>query len=303
MVVIVLALVASLAWGGSDFLGGYAAGGAPLSFVLASSQLAGLLAFAPVLLLQGNAMPADGRLLIGFAAGAIAVAELSLIYLAIRRGPVVVVAPIAALGAALPVAVGIAGGDHVGPVVVAGLTCCLGGAAAAAWSPAGARAARAARRDVLTGAAIGGGAAIGAGTVLTMIDIASKGNVIWAIGAIHAGGAITATAWLGFAAVARASSGADQPRRLARAFTSLLPSRTSALAAVAVGLSDVVADTAYAIATRSGALSVVSVLASLYPITTIALGWFALRQRVIRVQLACAVLACAGIALLAATGA
>ena len=67
----------------------------------------------------------------------------------------------------------------------------------------------------------------------------------------------------------------------------------------AVGISDAGADAAFANATRHGALSIVAVLSSLYPVTTIALGAVVLRQRPRRVQLAGAALACLGVAMLA----
>src|ERR1017187_4586499 len=102
MSAILLALTASLAWGTSDFLGGVAARDTPLPLVLAGSQLAGLLAFAPILLLRGTAMPHDARLLLGLAAGVVAVAELGLIYLALRRGPVVVTPRFALFPSTLP---------------------------------------------------------------------------------------------------------------------------------------------------------------------------------------------------------
>jgi drug/metabolite transporter (DMT)-like permease len=77
-----LALLASVSWGTSDFLGGFASRKAPLALVLAGSQLAGLLFFAPALLVHGVPTPDDDRLLLGLAA-----AELGLIYFALRRGP------------------------------------------------------------------------------------------------------------------------------------------------------------------------------------------------------------------------
>src|ERR1039457_4285472 len=79
MSAILLALTASLAWGTSDFLGGVAARDTPLPLVLAGSQLAGLLAFAPILLLRGTAMPHDARLLLGLAAGVVAGAPAALL--------------------------------------------------------------------------------------------------------------------------------------------------------------------------------------------------------------------------------
>jgi drug/metabolite transporter (DMT)-like permease len=310
---ILLALTASIAWGTSDFLGGVAARYARLPLVLAGSQLAGLLAFAPFLLLHGTAMPDDGRLLLGLAAGVVATGELGLIYFALRRGPAIVMAPIAALSAVLPILVGIASGDHVGVLIAVGLVCSLGGAVAASWTPGEDRPPR---RQALLGAAVAGGAALGAGTVLALIGVASKADAWWAIAAVRAGGTVTAAAVLVTAVtVARAgvpwqhahlaTAGAPvRPAPVALRLTAAVRaylSRGPALVIAAIGLSDVAADTAFANATRGGALSVVAVLASLYPVTTIALSAVALRERPAHVQLGGAMLACVGVAVLAAT--
>lgn len=313
MTAVLLALTASVAWGTSDFLGGVAARDAKLPLVLAGSQLTGLLAFAPVLLLHSTAMPHDGRLLLGLAAGVVAVGELGLIYFALRRGPALVMAPIAALSAILPVLVGIAGGDHVDVLIVVGLVCALGGAVAASWTRGEDRQPR---RQALVGAAVAVGAALGAGSVLALIGVASKADPWWAIAAVRAGGVVTATGVLATAVIVSAgmpwrgsptaSADGDVPARPSRGglkpwtTVGVSVSRGTALIIAAIGLSDVAADTAFANATHGGALSVVSVLASLYPVTTIALGAIALRQRPAHVQLGGAALACVGAAVLAA---
>jgi drug/metabolite transporter (DMT)-like permease len=315
MAAVLLALTASVAWGTSDFLGGVAARYAQLPLVLAGSQLVGLFAFVPVLLLQGTPMPHDGRLLLGLAAGVIAVGELGLIYFALRRGPAIVMAPIAALSAILPVLVGIAGGDHVDVLIVVGLVCALGGAVAASWTSGEDRPPR---QQALSGAAVAGGAALGAGTVLALIGVASKADPWWAIAAVRAGGVVTAVGVLATVVIVRRAGVPRRPSRLASAdddvrvrpsggelrpwtAAGLSVSRGIALTIAAIGLSDIAADTAYANATHGGALSVVSVLASLYPVTTIALGAIALRQRPAHIQLGGAALACLGAAVLAAT--
>ena len=298
-VAVLLALSASVAWGASDFLGGLSARDVWLPLVLAGSQLAGVVVFAPVLLLQGRAMPADSRLLLGLAAGALAVATLGLVYVALRRGPAIVMAPIAALGAVLPVVAGIAGGDRIDVLIVAGFVCALGGAVAASWLPGEDRPPR---RQALAGAAVAGGAALGAGTVFTLIDAASRADAWWAIAAVRAGGVVTAAGVLACAVLvaARRRGALIAAWRQAPAARPRL-SRRAALTIAAIGCTDVAADTAFANATRGGDLSVVSVLASLYPVTTIALGVLALRERPARIQLAGAALACVGVAILAAT--
>ena len=309
--VILLALTASVAWGTSDFLGGVAARDVKLPLVLAGSQLVGLLAFAPILLLHRVAMPHDGRLLLGLAAGVVAVGELGLIYFALRSGPAIVMAPIAALSAILPVLVGIAGGDHVDVLIVVGLVCALGGAVAASWTRGEDRQPR---RQAVLGASVAAGAALGAGTALALIGVASKADPWWAIAAVRAGGAVTAVGVLATAViVSKGTPWLSSPRACADGEVPVRPScggsrpwttggwsmsRGTALIIAAIGLSDIAADTAFANATYGGALSVVSVLASLYPVTTIALGTIVLRQRPAHIQLGGAALACLGAAVL-----
>jgi drug/metabolite transporter (DMT)-like permease len=283
---IVLALLASLAWGVSDFLGGMAAGSARLIFVLVGSQLAGLLLLAPVLAIGAAPPPHDPRLLLGVAAGVLAVGELGLIYTALRRGPAIVMAQIAALGAVLAVAIGIVGGDHLDLLIAVGLVLALAGTAAASWAPS---ATRLQRRDALIGYALAGAAAIGAGSVLTLLDAASRAGALWAAGALRVGGAVTAMVALACAPAAR---------RVAR--TQLARAHGLLAMIVAVGVSDAVADLAFASAARHGQLSVVAVLASLYPVATIGLGAIVLRERPARVQLLGAALALGGVAVLGA---
>jgi len=286
-----LALSASICWGTSDFLGGFASRKVPLPIVLVGSQLAGLLFFAPLLALHGTPMPDDSRLLYGLAAGLIAVAELGLIYVALRRGPVVVMAPIAALGAALPVVVGIAGGNEVDLAIAVGLASALGGSIGASWAPTGGRAGR----EALGTAALAGGAAIGAGMVLLLIDASSEADAWWTISAIRVGGIAVAIPLFGVYAATRSGRAfIGQWRGWGR-----LPIVAGAIIA-AVGICDVAADAAYANATRAGELSIVAVLSSLYPVTTIALGALVLRERPLAVQLMGAALACLGVVVLSA---
>jgi drug/metabolite transporter (DMT)-like permease len=304
---VVLAVAASLGWGSSDFLGGLAARRARIVVVLAGSQLSGLVLFVPVLVWLGQPLPRDVRLLLGVAAGVIAVAELGLIYLALLRSSSMVMAPIAALSALVPVAVGIASGDHLDAVIAIGIMCALSGAVGASWNPPHHRGSR---REGLTAACVSLGAALGAGSVLTLIGTSSKAGTWWTIGAVRAGGAVTACLLFATIVIIKRLQEARLRTSAISVETSPLrprsrrhssPSLAVVATVVAIGLSDLVADTAFANATRNGALSIVSVLASLYPLTTIALGAVVLHERHSRVQLAGAAIASVGIAILAAT--
>ncbi|MHB1508333.1 MAG: EamA family transporter [Acidimicrobiales bacterium] len=308
MTVVVLALVASLSWGASDFLGGLGARRASVPVVLAGSQLVGLALFMPALLLWGPPLPRLEQLAPALTAGVVVVAELGLIYMALRRGPTVVMAPIAALSALVPVAVALSGGEHVDAGIGAGVLCALVGTVAASWSSELRRPGH--LREALATSAVVLGAAAGTGTVLTLIAQSSRVNPWWAVGAVHVGGAVTAWTVLAMALLLRRARGADSPslRPTAHPLAPASPAwwaskrhcRPTISVIAAIGLSDLFADAAYANATHRGPLGVVAVLSSLYPVTTIALGVVIVRERPTRVQLAGVIVACAGVAILSA---
>jgi drug/metabolite transporter (DMT)-like permease len=288
MTAVLFALAASVGWGASDFAGGRATRRLPVRSVLVGSQLIALVAAVPVLAGHATAPESSWHLLVlAPVAGAISVGELGLIYYALGSGRHVITAPIAAISAALPVVVGVATGDRLHTVVWLGLACALAGAATASASrgngPGDAR-----QRAVGAGIALGAG--LGAGAFLILMDDASAVDPWWAVGGVRIGGLVAALAWWAGTrrtAVAGVRSGARVP---------------GLLALLVVAVCDVTADSSYAQATRGGPLSVVAVIGSLYPITTIVLARVLLRQRTAGIQLLGAALACAGVAVLAAAG-
>lgn len=289
---VILALAASISWGTSDFLGAIGTRRSPLPWVLAISQLAGGLLTLPALLIWAGSLPNDPRLLYGLGAGVIAVAELGLIYLALSRGPALVMAPIAALSALVPVVVGLIGGDTFDVTIAIGIVCCLAGAAGASWSPGEARARG---RQAAVAVAISAGAAVGAGTVLTLTNLSTQADPWWTLAAVRSGGAVASLALLTGVLLRRRPATAG-PKQWLRTMVSQSP----LLVIVGVGLTDAGADAAYVGASTRGALAIVSVIASLYPVTTIALAALLGKDRPAAVQLAAATLALAGVALLAA---
>ncbi len=283
MIAVALALSASAAWGISDFLGGVKAKSVPLAVVLVVSQTAGLIVIAFVLLGLGTPMPADWRLALGLIGGVAAVIDLGLIYLVLARGPVILIAPIAALGASIPVAAGVVGGDRMSGAIAAGLALALIGSLAASYEPP--------REDesggLLAGLPLALGASAGIGVALILLDAASEVDPYWATGALRVGGFATALLLVGLLAL----------RHRAPAFGALPLGLVPALALI--GIFDVLADIGYSTASQEGDLSTISVLASMYPVVTVLLGYVILRERVLPTQLAGVALALAGVALLA----
>lgn len=278
---VILALFASVFWGVSDFLGGFQTRRVPVGLVLAVSQVAGLAGIVVVLLVRGQPAPASFGPLWAIAAGGASIVSLATIYLAAARGPMIVVAPVAALGAAVPVVVGVAEGDPLSLTAVLGIALALVGITVAGWQtgrqPAGARGCLA---PVLAAVS-----ALTLGAFLVFLDQASHASPYWAT------------------AVMRVSSCA-----LVFGYLALTRPRVSALRGIgrpgllmiaAVGLTDMGAEISFATASQAGELSVVAVLASLYPVVTVAMAIVILRDRANLIQACGAVLTMGGAALLA----
>lgn len=288
MSVIVLALAAALGWGASDYFGGDASRReVPVFVVVAIAELLGVLALVPVLIARGTAPPDNPRLLLAALAGLAVTVELSLIYRALGRGEAFITAPTGALGAAAAVAVGLVGGDPISVALTIGLVCALLGGAIASWRSAGGtrRHAVDARRAALT--CLAAGAAVGIS--LTSLHAAGRLDPYWATAVEHLSTALSAAVIVPI--------GARGP------LAELLPDRPQLPAVALVAATGVGGDLAYTSASHTGALSIVSAISALYPVTTIALGRLLQDHRATRIQLGGIVLALGGAALLgAATG-
>jgi drug/metabolite transporter (DMT)-like permease len=277
VIALLLASVAAVGWGASDYFGGGVSHRAtPVFVVVAVSETIGLALLAPVLIAHGVAPPASPRLALAALAGVTVTVELSLIYVALGRGEAFVTAPVGALGAAGAVAIGLIGGDPLDLGIAAGLVLALSGSAIGAGGagrPGG-------RRASLRGGASALAAGAALATTLTCLHAAGRVDPYWATAIEHASTALSA------ALAAIVSRRGALPAR----------SELAPLALIAgVGVSG---DLAYALASRSGALSLVAAVSALYPVATIALGRVLRGVRAGRAQSAGVVLALAGAALL-----
>ena len=131
MVALGLALGASIAWGGSDFLAGLVARRLPVLTVLALSQAFGLVLLLVLLALSGHGPPPNHGMLIAVGAGLAEMLGFAALYRALAIGSMSVVAPISACAALIPVIVGLADGNAPTVLQGAGMALALGGAALA----------------------------------------------------------------------------------------------------------------------------------------------------------------------------
>ena len=278
MLAISLALAASVAWGGSDFVAGLSSRRLPLLAVLLGSQVAGLALLVGFLAIAGEGRPPASGMLVAAGAGVAELLGFAALYKSLALGPMSVVAPISSAGAVVPVIASLAAGERPALAVELGMGLALVGAALACAE----RASGAPRRRV-PGAALAIAAALCFGTFfLAMHAAADTAGPAWAVTINRA---TSVALLLGALAVRR-------PR---------LPFAPGDLVAVvAIGVMDAGANAMFAFALTRGLASTVSVLGSLYPVTTVVLAALLLNERLAPRQAAGVTTALAGIVVVGA---
>lgn len=278
MVAVALGIATAVCWGLADFLGGLRAKRLSLAVVLLASQLTAAAAIAFVVLIVRPEVPSAGDLTPAVLAGLCQLFGIAALYRALAIGTMSVVSPVSASGAAaLPVIVGLAGGERSGAVVYAGMAAAFVGVVLAT---------RARGEEGLgtdSGLALAAVAALGFGGFYVGMDAA-----VDSVDPFMALLAARVTAGVALVLVVLAVRPRLDSER------ALLPSL------VVIGLLDVSANTAFTLGVETGLVSVVSVLASLYPVGTVLLARGVLGERLAVVQAVGVGVALAGVALIAA---
>jgi uncharacterized membrane protein len=273
---ILLALAASVGWGVSDFLGGLKSRTLPLVAVQVVSLLAGFVVTVPALVLHGEGPPGGWSLVYGLLSGALGAVGIAAFYRGLAIGAMGIVAPISATAPVVPVVIGLARGEQPSLLQLAGIALALIGIVLVGQEPG-----EATRRFAL-GAGLALAAAACFGVALFGISEASKGDPYWGALALRIGAVV---------AVGSAVPVFRPPLAAAlRAWPAL----------AAIGTLDAAATLLYSISTTRGLLSVVVVLASLYPVTIVLLARAVLSERLASLQLAGAAAALAGAAFISA---
>jgi drug/metabolite transporter (DMT)-like permease len=267
-----LALASSALWGGSDFLGGLLTRTRASYAVVAGSQAIGLLIIGVVALVTGDWHASLGYLPWAVGAGLCGGVGLVSYYAALASGTMGVVAPIASMGAVVPVVLGVIGGERPSWVQVLGITLALIGVAAASGPELSGGAGRSVLLAALAGASFGGALYfIGRGTehsaVMTLVGMRVSTVGLFAVAALSL-----------------------------RTVGGLKPRDIGPLAVVGGG--DVIANLMFAIATTKGLLSIASALTSFYPVVTVLLARWVLHERLRVIQWSGVGLALGGVALL-----
>ncbi len=213
-------------------------------------------------------------------AGVCQLAGIAALYRALAIGTMSVISPVSASGAAaLPVIVGVATGERPGALQVVGMAAAFAGVALATRT-AGGVADSGSSREALALSAV---AALGFGGFFVGMDAAAD-----------------STDPLGALLIARLAAGAALVAVLVLARPRLAGTASDLPALALIGFLDVGANACFALGTETGLLSVVAVLASLYPVATVVLARAVLGERLAAVQAVGVGVALTGVALIAA---
>jgi len=275
---VALASGSAAAYGLSDYLGGVASRrtGA-LRVICVSYPVSVLLVGLLVPLVSGTATPAG----VAWAAASGLASGLAVwsFYLALERGPMSVISPLTAvLAAAVPLAVGLVSGERPGPVALVGaVVAVLATTLVSLEGPALDGGHPRLTRDVVALTVVAG---LTFAAYFVLLDRVPDGEGLWPVLCSRVGATVVIAAVV-----------------LARR-TEVRPDRRLLVTGALIAVVDVVANVSFYYATRTGMLSVVSVLASLYPAFTVLLALTHGGERLRAVQATGMVLGVAAIALL-----
>jgi drug/metabolite transporter (DMT)-like permease len=273
-----LALGASLSWGLGDFLAGLSSRRQKLLAVLLVSQGAGLASILTLVALRGEGPPGAKYALYAALAGLAGTVGIAALYGGLAAGPMSVVAPLSSTSAVVPLTAGLATGERPAPLQVLGVALALTGVVLAAREPGGPERPRA----TAAGAGLALIAALAFGLLLVALDAASEGDPVWATATQRTTSfSLFAVAW----ALVRPG----------------LPTEAPVLGVlVLIGILDTAGNALFATASTRSLLSLAAVLAQLYPVVTVVLARFVLRERITRPQQIGVAVAFAGVGLITA---
>ena len=277
MTAVLLALGASLTWGFADFGAGVGSRRLPVFVVATIMQVAGLVAVGIVLLVARHDPPTWTQVAWAVFAGLLGVVGLSSFYRGLAVGAMGIVGPISTTAALVPLAYGLARGERPSALQLGGVALAVLGVLGASLEP------HPERRGRRVGAGVGLAllAALGFGCSLIGLSKAAPGGTAWAVLVMRIV-AVPCMSALALGVGVRA------------------PSRRMLGMLVAVGVADTAATLLYASASTRGLLSIVAVLASLYPVVIVALARVLLHERIARAQLIGVAVALTGVALISA---
>ena len=269
-----LALASSVCWGTSDFFAGLFSRRRPAVAVVGWTQGLAFAVLCVVVLTQLGDISWAGWPLWSVAAGFSGLTGLLCFYTALSTGTMGVVAPIAALGVAVPVLLGVATGDEPSAWTWVGILVAVVGVTLASGPELGG--------DVSTRPVVLAGiAAVGFGLALFCIDRGARSSTLMTLWGMRCTSVVVFTV----VALVAGSLGGVAVREVP--------------ALLLIGCGDLAANGLFAIASSRGQVSVASVLGSLFPVATIVWARLVLKERLRPIQQMGALLSLAGVVIIA----
>jgi uncharacterized membrane protein len=270
-----LALAAAVLWGGGDFSGGMgvkAAGGGVRSAlrVVMLSHVTSFTVLVAIARLRGDVFPHGALLAWGIAAGVAGGLSLTCFYIALSRGAMGASAAVSGLlAAAIPTALtmGLDGSPGARPLLGFAV------AAIAIWLIAAGPASAAAGERGRETAVLAMLAGVGFGLYFVALKMAGPAGVVWPMATARIGSlSVCSLMVLGLRLKGGKAEGGADSKSEARL------NRRAVGWAMGTALLDTSGNLLFLAATRAGRLDVASVLASLYPASTILLAALALGE-------------------------
>ncbi|MDH3707743.1 MAG: DMT family transporter, partial [Acidimicrobiia bacterium] len=243
---------------------GFASRRTALVSVVLWSHVVGLVGVVLAAPLLSDQAPVTEDLVLGSVGGLFGLAGLVLLYRGLARGPMSVVAPLSALSSAtVPLTYGLLDGERLSVVAAVGVA--IGLVSIVLVSSERRTVDRAPVTTLTIGEALFAG--VGFGMFFVFLDLADDASAPWPV----------VSARICTVTVAALVAVGVRPA---------VPQGVTWWWIAAAGVFDVAANVSFLLATGEGDLTVVSVLASLYPAATVLLAWLLLREPIGRTQLA-----------------
>jgi len=280
-VAVVLATLSAIAFGVGDFLGGLSARRMAAVATALGTQVVGLvliLALSPAI--GGTVTATD--LGWGLAAGVVGSSALMVFYWALGAGQMSVVAPISAVTSALvPLCFGLLDGERPGTVAMAGALLALPAIVLISREPSDPVGTderddpphRAPGSRVVAASAVAGA---GFGAFFVLISRSGDNSGLWPLASARSVAVVVVGAAVLLTGVRRVEG-------------------TGVQLAIGAGSFDVAANALFLLASRQGLLTLVGVIGSMYPASTIVLARVVLRERIARHQMTGLALAAASL--------
>jgi len=261
-----LALGSAILIGGSDFLGGVVSRRGSAVRVAALAQLISFVLAVPTALAVGASSVTGADAAWSLASGVTVAVGLGLFYAAMTKGLISLVAPMAAVtSATVPVIYAVARGERPGTIALTGILLALCAIVVVSLAPPGAKTRDRANTGAVIGLSLIAGVLFGAFFICFSRTSGDAGLWPVVLSRAASGGILGGFAFVTLGGLAVGS--------LIRFVTPM-------------GVAETIAGVALLLALQRGPVATASVLASLYPVTTVLLAAGVLHERLSRAQLA-----------------